>query len=77
MDQANSGLPQRQVQVDFRGARYPAIVYTARPDVIVRLLRALRDWNPDYCAEVESVAIEDDEQVPPLPLWRLRAWTNR
>ncbi|MBB5915022.1 hypothetical protein BJY24_003889 [Nocardia transvalensis] len=74
MDKTTGRLPQRMVNVDFGGAMHPAITYTARPDVIVRLLRALRNWNPDYCVEVESVGV--DENVPPLPLWRLRAWTN-
>ncbi|WP_024804066.1 hypothetical protein [Nocardia sp. BMG51109] len=77
MGRTNGGkLPQRLVHVDSGGSKHPAIVYTARPDVIVRLLRALRDWNPRYQAEVEPVEAEDDGNVPPLPLWCLRAWEN-
>ncbi|WP_454194750.1 hypothetical protein [Nocardia sp. Marseille-Q1738] len=68
-------LPRRVVRVDFgrESKRYPALVYTAPPDVIARFLTALKNWNPDYTVEVESV--DDPEgNVPPLPHWRLWAW---
>ncbi|MBF6328501.1 hypothetical protein [Nocardia transvalensis] len=70
----NGGLPQRVVRVDVGGGRYPTLMYMAPPDVIVRFLTALRLWNPGY--EVEIEPLEDDEHVPPWPVWCLRAWEN-
>lgn len=68
-------LPQRPVKVEFGVARPPTLQYTARPDVIARFLAALKKWNPHYTVEVEP--LEDEDHVPPEPLWCLRAWANR
>ncbi|WP_194813889.1 hypothetical protein [Nocardia sp. XZ_19_385] len=68
-----NGLPQRVVKVDFGAPKHPTLSYTAPADVIARFVVALRLWNPGYLIEVESVD-DPDENVPPLPYWRLFAW---
>lgn len=73
MDRGNE-LPQRVVKVDFGKARPPTVMYTASPDVIVKFLRALRNWNPDYTVEVEPLKYE--ARPPSQPMWCLRAWED-
>jgi|GEM_PF-5538383 len=69
-----SKLPRRVlVHVDF-GALYPAVRYQADPAVIVRFVKALKSWNPNYRVFVEPVEFEDDGGPPQLPCWRLFAW---
>ncbi|MGW0249771.1 hypothetical protein ACWDYH_24400 [Nocardia goodfellowii] len=73
MNTTDNGLPRRVVKVDFGAPKHPTLSYTAPPDVIARFVVALRLWNPGYRIEVEPLE-DPDENVPPLPYWRLYAW---
>lgn len=65
-------LPRRPVRADI-GDTPPTLAYTAPPYIILRFLRALREWNPDYTVRVESVE-DPDDPMPTELLWKLLAW---
>ncbi|MFI5782385.1 hypothetical protein [Nocardia sp. NPDC051570] len=72
----NSKLPQRVVHVDNGGVKHPTLEYTAAPHIVLNFLAALRISNPDYRVEIQPVD-DPDGNVPPTPLWQLRAWDCR
>ena len=74
MDANNTPLPRRVVRADIAD-RPPILAYTAPPYIIVRFLRALKEWNPNYTVKVESVA-DPDDPMPTELLWKLLAWDD-
>ena len=65
-------LPHRVIRVDF-GRPVPTLTYEARPDVLVRVVQALKAWKPDVRIEVRPLEQEDTD-IGPMPCWQLFMW---
>ncbi|MFD0364959.1 hypothetical protein ACFQZZ_26275 [Nocardia sp. GCM10030253] len=51
-------------------AASPVASYAAPPDVIVRFVQALREWDSDYTVTVDA----DSVGSAPMPCWQLWIW---